>query len=185
MVQWDELINKDKNKTTYDFCVDEGLVDKRKGDEPYISDITIERVNRAGEKIKKELEEKQDLINNQLDVDIGYKVFSLVDKPKLDYNDKQFSMFSKRESVFDTLYNMMSINCLELSTKIKEIEKDKLYFIDNCYYVVDKCDLSLINKNKIIYVDGYCDNIDLEFILNIKSTFSDCIDDDNNIKVIY
>ena len=120
------------------------------------------------------------MINNKLDIDIGYKVFSLVDKPKLDYNNKQFSMFSKRESVFDTLYNMMSVVCVELSTKIKEIEKGKLYLIDNCYYVVDKCDLSLINKDKIIYVDGYCDNIDLEFILNIKGTF-----DNDNIRVVY
>lgn len=171
LVQLDEVINEKKNKTAYDFCKNEKLVDKRYGKEPYISDITIERVNRAGDKIKNEL-------NNNLDID--YKVFSLVEKPKLELINNQFELLNKRCAALDILYNMMSATCVELSAKVEEIEKDKLYFVNNCYYIVDKCNQDLIDKTKSIYINGYCNNINLAFVLNLKETF-----DNDNIKVVY
>ena len=51
LVQWDEEIDKNKNAEAYNFCTDKKL-------DPVISSITIERLNRAGEKIKSELTEK-------------------------------------------------------------------------------------------------------------------------------
>ena len=49
LVQWDEPIKR--NTEAYKFCKENDL-------EPVISSICIERLNRAGEKIKKEWEEK-------------------------------------------------------------------------------------------------------------------------------
>ena len=82
LVQLDEEISKDKSNTAaYDFIVENNLMNKRQDNDkkPYISDITVERCNRAGEKILKELD-------NKSEIDIGYKVFSLVDKNFLKEN---------------------------------------------------------------------------------------------------
>lgn len=74
----------------------------------------------------------------------------------------------------------MSVNNVELSAKIEEVEKDKLYLINNYYYVVAKCNQSLIDKKKQVYVDGYCNDVDLAFMLNLKETFNN-----DNVKVVY
>ncbi len=47
LVQWDEIIDKNKSAEAHKFCTDNNF-------EPVISSITIERLNRAGEKIKEE-----------------------------------------------------------------------------------------------------------------------------------
>jgi len=181
LVQLDEIVKNEKGSIdAYNFIKDNKLIDKREGEEPYISDIAIERVNRSGESIKKELEEANNLIEEKQNIDIGYKVFSLVNKPKIEYENNQFELFNKREKVIDILYNMMSVNDVELSAKIEEIEKDKLYFIDDCYYIVAKCNQNLIDKKKRVYIDGYCNDIDLAFMLNLKETFKN-----DNIKVVY
>jgi len=75
LVQIDEPVKK--NKPTYQFCKENNLP-------PVISSITIERLRRAGEKIKKEIEEennKDKLFeeNKKQIPDIGFKVFDMVD----------------------------------------------------------------------------------------------------------
>ena len=74
LVQIDEPIKEDK--PAYKFCVENNLP-------PVISSLTIERVKRAGEKIKQEIEKQ----NNTKDLfvtekkqipDIGFKVFKIV-----------------------------------------------------------------------------------------------------------
>ncbi len=60
LVQLDEQIDEVKSKPVYEFC-------KENNFEPVISSLTIERVNRAGDKIKE----------NKESLDIGYRVFSL------------------------------------------------------------------------------------------------------------
>ncbi len=47
LVQWDEIIDKKKSAEAHKFCTDNNF-------EPVISSITIERLNRAGKKIKEE-----------------------------------------------------------------------------------------------------------------------------------
>ena len=167
LVQWDEKINEDKSKTSYDFCKNE-----LNSQTPVISDITIERVNRAGDRLN------SDLLTDQ-NLDIGYKVFSLVDKPKIDYKETQFELFNIREKTIDILYNMLSANCLQLTEKIEEIEKDKIYLIDNCYYILDNCNLDGLEKHRKIYIDGYS-NISLENWLNMNTEI-----DNNDIGVVY
>jgi adenine-specific DNA-methyltransferase len=162
LVQIDEEIKENKSPSAYKFCKDNKF-------EPFISSITIERVNRAGNKIKEELNE----------VDIGYKVFSLVEKPKIDYRNGQMELLNKRNSALDCLYNMMCANCRELTEKIQEIEKDKIYLIKGCYYILADCDLSKIDKTKPIYIDGW-GTLSLEQFLNINAGI-----ERENIRLVY
>jgi len=78
LCQIDEPIKEDK--PAYKFCIDNNLP-------PVISSITIERLKRAGEKIKKEIEDE----NNKAGLfeedkkqvpDIGFKVFDVVESQK-------------------------------------------------------------------------------------------------------
>jgi adenine-specific DNA-methyltransferase len=173
LVQLDEIVDK-KKEVPYNFIMENKLNKKRDlQSHAFISDITIERVNRAGNKLL-----NNDLLNKNLDV--GYKVFSLVHKPQIEKNEEgQMSLQYVRKDVKNTLYNMMSAKCILLNAKIKEIEKEKLYLIDDAYFIVSKCDLNNIKDlEKRVYIDGYIDNETLEFIKNIESRKA-------NVEVIY
>ena len=61
LVQLDEAIDEKANKVAYDFCKNLG------SENPTIADITIERVKRAGEKIRE--------ANKDSTIDTGFKVF--------------------------------------------------------------------------------------------------------------
>lgn len=86
LCQIDEPIDPVKKKDEYKFCIDNNLP-------PVISSITIERLNRAGEAIKSDIEKyntKKNLAETdkkQLP-DIGYKVFNSVSAPKLTLEKK-------------------------------------------------------------------------------------------------
>ncbi|MCE2687996.1 MAG: site-specific DNA-methyltransferase, partial [Rickettsiales bacterium] len=87
LCQIDELINAEKKKEAFDFCLKNGL-------EPIISSITIERVKRAGEKILTEIKEQKNLLNQEdKGLDVGFKVFDLIETSKIieDINH-QFSL---------------------------------------------------------------------------------------------
>ncbi|MBY7735000.1 site-specific DNA-methyltransferase [Francisella philomiragia] len=270
LAQLDEAI--DEKKEAYKFCKDNNF-------EPVISSITIERLNRAGEKIKAdviaELEAEQskkkpnqeklaelrekyvrvfgnspkdnrnphengDLLtsieeipnqvgycddsltvesienNNSPSVkgwqsqtdgvvleknhptdkvgtppaegnglDIGYKVFSLKDKPRIaevtnDGGQVSFVPQNLREKTLDTLANMLCATCKPLHTKIETLITDRLYKADNEIYLlgsVDKSQLEIFKDLKI-NVDGYSD-LDLEDFLNLGVT------DKDNVSVVY
>ena len=163
LVQWDETIDKDKKPSyeAYKFCIDNQL-------KPVISSITIERVKRAGEKIEAE--------NGSLtsDLDIGYKVFSLTDRPILEK-----TAFSEG-TIKEVLYNMMTASGeVLLTAPIKKIENNLLYKVGNSYFVLGECKTSLkqFSSNRI-YINGYA-NIRLERWLNMLGL------DKDNIKVLY
>ena len=174
LVQWDERI---KEKTdAYQFCQEHKF-------EPVISSITIERLNRAGEKIKKELSEKNLFKTKKSAIDIGYKVFSLVDKPKIIESKREGSLFkvaNERQSTSNTLINMLCATCKPLDTPIEVIEEDKLYQADNEIYVLGEVLGEKLEeyKNLKINIDGWSD-ISLENWLNLD------IIDKENITVIY
>lgn len=178
LVQIDQEIDKDKNKNSYDFCKNE-----LGSQVPVISDITIERVNRAGEKIKNTF--KQDLTKSNQDLDIGYKVYSLCDKPSIISDEMGgFKLISSRDklSSFDIARNLALNSGKILSLPLEEIIKDKLYFCEDCYYLLAideqvKTKLETI-KDFEIYIDGYSD-IDLENFLNLGVVNKD------QINVIY
>ncbi len=194
LAQLDEPI--DEKKEAYKFCKDNGF-------EPVISSITIERLNRAGEKVKADVQaefdaensksrpnkerlaELQEQLENISKLDIGYKVFSLKDKPciaEVTNNGGQVSFVPKnlREKTLDTLANMLCATCKPLHTKIETLITDRLYKADNEIYLlgsVDKSQLEIFKDLKI-NVDGYSD-LDLEDFLNLGVT------DKDNVSVVY
>ena len=178
LAQLDEEI--DKKQAAYDFCTENNLA-------PLISSICIERVNRAGEKIKTENAKQTNQeklpyenLGTGSACDIGYKVFSLTPRPKLEADEhNQITLNTNRQSVNDKLYNMLAASCKILTLPITSIEENILYEIDNAYYLLAECktDLSQI-KDKQIYIDGYAD-INLENWLNTLGL------DKENITIIY
>ncbi|EAL4061876.1 site-specific DNA-methyltransferase [Campylobacter jejuni] len=161
LVQLDEKIDENKSKVAYDFCKNE-----LGSENPVISDITIERVKRAGEKILKE--------NRDKNLDLGFKVFSLVEKPELT-KDKLNTLnlkYHENLSPYEKALNLALLNGKTLDKDLKMILKDKLYECEDCFYIVNCNDevLEFLRKtqNENVYINGY-DDINLEDYLNLES----------------
>ena len=173
LVQWDEKINPKKNKEAHDFCIKNNL--------PFvISSICLERLNRAGEKIKRENQNKRGMFSSSEELDIGYKVFSLKDKPGIEREDQIFKLKNERQSTLDTLFNMLSATGKPLDTPIQEIQKDVLYGCDGEIYLIAGIDREVIEnyRNHKLNIDGYAE-IDLESFLNMQVATRE------NIHIIY
>ncbi|HEB7568475.1 TPA: site-specific DNA-methyltransferase [Campylobacter jejuni] len=161
LVQLDEKIYENKSKVAYDFCKNE-----LGSENPVISDITIERVKRAGEKILKE--------NRDKNLDLGFKVFSLVEKPELTKDELNTLNLKYHENLspYEKALNLALLNGKTLDKDLKMILKDKLYECEDCFYIVN-CDdevLEFLRKtqNENVYINGY-DDINLEDYLNLES----------------
>lgn len=161
LVQLDEKIDENKSKIAYDFCKNE-LGSKN----PVISDITIERVKRAGEKILKE--------NRDKNLDLGFKVFSLVEKPELTKDELNTLNLKYHENLspYEKALNLALLNSKTLDKDLKMILKDKLYECEDCFYIVN-CDDEVLDflrktQNENVYINGY-DDINLEDYLNLES----------------
>ncbi len=166
LVQWDEKIDKKKNSESYTFCTENNF-------KPVISSITIERLHRAGEKIK--AEKKADAL------DIGYRVFSLTPKPQLIEDENTvFQLEHARTGTIHTLVNMLCATGKPLHSTIEEKEKDILYSVDDTIFVLGNISTNIVEdmKDKMIYIDGYSD-ISLEYWLNLN------ISNRDNIKIVY
>ena len=158
LVQWDESIDPEKSRPAYDFCTKNDLV-------PVISSICIERVNRAGEKIRTPK------------LDVGYKVFSLADRPKLMDEGDLFKLEDPRATTNDKLYNMLAASGKPLHTAIEEVEPDLLYKADEAYYVLGECKADLKDQPQV-FIDGYAE-ISLETWLNTLGL------DKSNVTILY
>ena len=168
LVQWDESIDEQKSPQSHQFCIDNKLA-------PVISSITIERVNRAGEQLQSQ--------NGKLGhaLDIGYKVFSLTDRPTLEETeDGQLQLQINWATTSDLLYNMMAMSGEVLLTdNIEEVEANLLYKVGNSYYVLGECQTPLEQyASHRIYINGYAD-IRLEQWLNMLGLNKE------NVKVLY
>lgn len=171
LVQIDEEIKEDKSKSAYDFCKKE-----LKSENPVISDITIERVKRAAQKII------QSSKNN--DLNLGFKVFTLEDKPEIIIDkDKNLKLINRRNlSVIDKVVNMFLISGKTLDKKIENIFDGKLYKCEDSFYLIsfNKEILKYLIKtqNEYIFIDAYGD-IELEDFLNLGAGFKE------RLKVVY
>lgn len=161
LVQLDEKIDENKSKVAYDFCKNE-----LGSENPVISDITIERVKRAGEKILRE--------NRDKNLDLGFKVFSLTEKPELTKDELNTLNLKYHENLspYEKALNLALLNGKTLDKDLKMILKDKLYGCEDCFYIVN-CDdevLEFLRKtqNENVYINGY-DDINLEDYLNLES----------------
>lgn len=166
LCQIDEPIDPVKKKDEYKFCIDNNLP-------PVISSITIERLNRAGEAIKAEIEKynaKKNLAESdkkQLP-DIGYKVFDSVSAPKLAVDDKGQIAFPELHSdAISRIYNMIfKVGIDEPSQVPTPVIPDCMYQLGDNYYITDSHKVSeemLLNalKDGTVYIDGWTASLDV------------------------
>lgn len=169
LVQLPEEIKEDKNKTAYDFVKNE--LGKN---EPKISDITIERVKRAGEKLKSE-----GLVASS--VDIGYRVYSLGEKARLS-DEGSIIPHSANITPTDIARNLALFAGKPLHIPLEEIVADKLFMCEDvlCVVGIDKEveEKILEDKNRAIFIDGY-GTYTLESFLNLN------IPNDERVNVVY
>lgn len=165
LCQIDEPIKEDK--PAYKFCVENGLP-------PFISSITCERIKRAGDKIRKEIEEenaKSGLFEeNKKEIpDIGFKVFDLTDAPKLELKDGQIVFQNTDNDTLSRIYNMIFQVGIDNPTETLEyVLENCLYKIGGNYYItnateLDKAEnkhfLSDAIKNGRVFIDGWTASI--------------------------
>lgn len=157
LAQLPEAIDKNKNKIAYDFVKNE-----LGRSEPKISDITIERINRAGEKLKKE--------NKNQKIDIGYCVYSLAKKAKLS-DEGHIIPHSASITPQDIARNLALFAGKPLYISLEELVKDKLFACDDILCVVEidkKVEQKILKEpNKAIFIDGY-GAYSLESFLNLN-----------------
>lgn len=169
LVQLPEEIKEDKNKTAYDFVRNE-----LGRSEPKISDITIERVNRAGEKLRGE-----GVLGSS--VDIGYRVYSLSQKARLS-DEESIIPHDANITPQDIARNLALFAGKPLHTPLEEIVSDKLFAYEDilCIVGIDKEVESKIleDKDRAIYIDGY-GTYTLESFLNLN------IPNDERVNIVY
>ncbi|RVZ46627.1 site-specific DNA-methyltransferase [Helicobacter pylori] len=162
LVQIDEEIKEDKS--AYDFCKKE-----LKSAKPVISDITIERVKRAAQKISQ--------LSKDGSLDLGFKVYTLQDKAKIANDKEEITLFNHSNlTPFDKALNL-ALQCGKtLNQALEIIIKDKLYKCEDAYFciVCDKEAREYLakSKNEMIFLDGY-EEIDLEAFLNLNASFKE------------
>ncbi|WP_101007877.1 site-specific DNA-methyltransferase [Helicobacter pylori] len=162
LVQIDEEIKEDKS--AYDFCKN-----VLKSAKPIISDITIERVKRAAQKI---IESSKDS-----GLDLGFKVYTLQDKAQIANDKEEITLFNHSHlTPFDKALNL-ALQCGKtLNCALETIIKDKLYKCEDAYFciVCDKEAQEYLakSKNEMIFLDGY-EEIDLEAFLNLNASFKE------------
>ncbi len=162
LVQIDEEIKEDKS--AYDFC--KNVLNSAK---PVISDITIERVKRAAQKI---IESSKDS-----GLDLGFKVYTLQDKAQIANDKEEITLFNRSDlTPFDKALNL-ALQCGKtLNQPLEIIIKDKLYKCEDAYFciVCDKEAQEYLakSKNEMIFLDGY-EEIDLQAFLNLNAGFKE------------
>ncbi|WP_187894754.1 site-specific DNA-methyltransferase [Helicobacter pylori] len=162
LVQIDEEIKEDKS--TYDFCKN-----VLKSAKPAISDITIERVKRAAQKIIQSSKDSG--------LDLGFKVYTLEDKAQIANDKEEITLFNRSDlTPFDKALNL-ALQCGKtLDQALEIIIKDKLYKCEDAYFCI-VCDKEVReylakSKNEMIFLDGY-EEIDLEAFLNLNASFKE------------
>ncbi len=162
LVQIDEEIKEDKS--AYDFCKN-----VLKSAKPIISDITIEMVKRAAQKIIQSSKDSG--------LDLGFKVYTLQDKVQITNDKEEITLFNHSIlTPFDKALNL-ALQCGKtLNQALEIIIKDKLYKCEDAYFCI-VCDKEVQeylakSKNEMIFLDGY-EEIDLEAFLNLNASFKE------------
>lgn len=158
LCQIDEPIKKDK--PAYQFCIDNNLP-------PVISSITIERLNRAGEKIKTEIETENTKTgmfdeNKKQIPDIGYKVFDTINAPELEMEvNGQIVYPSLADDALSRIYNLIfSVGIDSPVSALECVVENTIYKIGNNYYITNSAEAknediaNAIRKGKV-FVDGW------------------------------
>ncbi|WP_300743557.1 DNA methyltransferase, partial [uncultured Helicobacter sp.] len=158
LVQLDEKIDEAKSKTAYDFCKNQ-LGSKN----PAISDITIERVKRAAQKIKN---------TQDSNTESSFCVYSLESKPEIINKEGHLHLkMSNSLTPFDKARNLALQSGKTLDKPLKAIIESRLYKCEDSYYIVnyEKSLLAYLQKaeNVFVFISAY-EEIALEDFLNLE-----------------
>ena len=160
LVQLDEAIDEKANKVAYDFCKNLG------SENPTIADITIERVKRAGAKIRE--------ANKDSTIDTGFKVFSLIDKQRLNPQDQDLlTLTSSPLTPYQKAINLALHAGKTLDMRIQPVIEGKLYRDERNFYLI-ACDKEVqkhlaSHKNEEIFLSGY-EDIAIQDLLNLQAS---------------
>jgi len=157
LCQIDEPLKKDK--PAYNFCIENNLP-------PVISSITVDRLKRAGEKIKTEIETENSKTgffeeNKKQIPDIGFKVFDSTEAPKLDIKEGEIVFPEISEDVLSRIYNMIFSLGIDEPIQVPEtVVENCIYKIGNHYYItnsekINSDDFSNAIKNGKVFIDGW------------------------------
>ncbi len=141
MVNLPESIDEKKNKSTYEFCVNELK------EEPVITTIGKERIRRAAKKIKEDNKDKE-YIN---DIDLGFKVYKTKDLIETNYFESlekleegsQFNLLNKdlsEEDIKSLLLTWKLYDGIEINKDFTTIDFANYtsYYLENKLYLMYK-----------------------------------------------
>ncbi|WQS47149.1 site-specific DNA-methyltransferase [Helicobacter pylori] len=141
LVQLDEKIDPNENKSVHDFCLN-----TLNSTSPSIFDITEERIKRAGAKIKEACP----------NLDVGFQAFEIVDD-ETHANDKNLSQANQKDlfaySNLDRmetqtiLIKLLGCEGLELTTPITCLIENALYLALNTAFIVGDIEMSEVLEN--------------------------------------
>ncbi|WQU01325.1 site-specific DNA-methyltransferase [Helicobacter pylori] len=141
LVQLDEKIDPNKNKSAHDFCLN-----TLKSESPSIFDITEERIKRAGAKIKEACP----------NLDVGFQAFEIIDdgthandKNLSQANQKDLFAYSNPEKMETQTILIKLLGCegLELTTPIICLIENALYLAQNTAFIVGDIEMSEVLEN--------------------------------------
>ena len=189
LVQLDEKIDENKQKTAFDFCKNE-----LKSETPLISDITAERLRRVATKLANTNKANQKspspavlgagYKNAENPQNLSFNIYKLAPKPKLISEDLNSLFLTANEDLsgFDKALNLALQSGKRLDEPLEIIIENKLYKCKDSYFVIefDSEVLEFLSKTKdeYIIIDGFS-NIDLQSFLNASVCFND------RLRVVY
>ena len=189
LVQLDEKIDENKQKTAFDFCKNE-----LKSETPLISDITAERLRRVATKLANTNGANQKspspavlgagYKNAENPQNLSFNIYKLAPKPKLISEDLNSLFLTANEDLsgFDKALNLALQSGKRLDEPLEIIIENKLYKCKDSYFCVEFSDkvLEFLSKTKdeYIIIDGFS-NIDLQSFLNANVRFND------RLRVVY
>ncbi|GHP76417.1 hypothetical protein VN0240_06210 [Helicobacter pylori] len=140
LVQLDEKIDPEKNKSAHDFCLN-----TLKSPSPSIFDITEERIKRAGAKIKEACAH----------LDVGFRAFEIIDDEKLgdknlnEATQKDLFAYSNPDKMETQTILIKLLGCegLELTTPIICLIENALYLALNTAFIVGDIEMSEVLEN--------------------------------------
>ncbi|WP_033759232.1 site-specific DNA-methyltransferase [Helicobacter pylori] len=142
LVQLDEKIDPNKNKSAHDFCLN-----TLKSTSPSIFDITEERIKRAGAKIKETCPH----------LDTHFQAFEIIDdEMSVIYHKNlgevgQEDLFAysnpKKREIQTILINLLWCEGLELTTPITCLIENALYLAENTAFIVGDIEMNAVLEN--------------------------------------
>ena len=162
LVQLDEDIDRENSPATYEYC-------KKKRIPTNIASLTLKRLDRFGSLYSS----NNDVTDHS--TDIGYRVFHITPRPEITERSSDeihtFNITNLRKNKIDAVFNLLISSARPLDSKIETIQLNKLYRVDDDYFLVGNIENTLFDEIRSlrVFVDGWGD-LDLGIFMGIESS---------------